>query len=164
MKKKPPIQPLPAELPPSGWYRLTAEVLNPAPDGRRANELSSRPSWPAGTVFYLKHRERYSTADFLDGSGVNLRQPSGRPSLADWDREECQGNGLLYHLAPLPLNLGRLLEHSYATPAQLLAALVGLRKISLEELQAIDYELRQLEPEAFAAFDAQHKKGATTDV
>ncbi len=37
---------------PDGWYKLTADVKNPTPDGRK-KDIASQKLWHIGTVVYV---------------------------------------------------------------------------------------------------------------
>src|ERR1700753_1633942 len=114
------------------YYCLTADVKNPCPN-RRKKQLDCVDVWPAGTVV----RVRYVYGDvgvivFSDGWSILFNLDQKTNHLAS----ERQGNGIIKAIEPAPLSLWQILQQSDWTPTELLARMIDLGKITLEDLDS----------------------------
>jgi hypothetical protein len=123
-------------IPPTGWYKLTADVTNPAPDGRR-KDVASRKVWQKGLVVYVEQRTAGLRHEikFSDGSYAYI---GGYQRERDWDKIYCQGNEILNNIEPAPLTVGRVVKKAWGDPVHMLAMLVDDGTISLGDIQALD--------------------------
>lgn len=118
---------------PREFYRLTADVKNPAPD-RRSKDPTRLPAWPAGTVFMLVKGADPTVGwlQFVTVPGASFRYSGTFPVHTD------EAKAILS--APREaekLNL-KLMEKKYQVgPEYWLAVLVETGKVTIEDLEKV---------------------------
>ena len=117
-----------------GYYRLTADVTNPRPDGRRTRHRDSQAVWPKGLLVKVKppvEGYRVGTVEFADGGYVFYGGGGGKSNA-----EQRAGDDIVRNLEPAPDTLGIVIRESVGDAGGLLAHLIESGKITLADVKA----------------------------
>lgn len=143
----------------TGYYKLLADVKNPKPDRRARRRMDCIDVWPAGTLVFVKNEaerifklaekdagERLPTdampaplglIQFKDGTQIHFNTAPAHDDKR-WP-EEVAGNGIIAVLTPAERTLGQVLKQSSWTADGLLAVLIELGKVTLDDIDAVKH-------------------------